>query len=104
MKALQSIAVVFSLMMISQAAGQESTDKQKAFAGHWALEMSNGAAGWLALELKRRGMERTALDGGGTQNDQKPPVCRWKAYLPTGPENRSARVSRRTLYRRPGNA
>ena len=50
MKALQSIAVVFSLMMISQAAGQESTDKQKAFAGHWALEMSNGAAGWLALE------------------------------------------------------
>ena len=51
MKALQSIAVVFSLMMISQAAGQESTDEQKAFAGHWALEMSNGAAGWLALEL-----------------------------------------------------
>ena len=51
MKALQSIADVFSLMMISQAAGQESTDKQKAFAGHWALEMSNGAAGWMALEL-----------------------------------------------------
>ena len=50
MKALQSIAVVFSLMMISQAAGQESTDEQQAFAGHWALEMSNGAAGWLALE------------------------------------------------------
>ena len=51
MKALQSIAVVFSLVMISQAVGQELTDKQKAFAGHWALEMSNGAAGWLALEL-----------------------------------------------------
>ena len=51
MKALQSIAVVFSLMIISQAAGQESTDEQKAFAGHWALEMSNGAAGWMALEL-----------------------------------------------------
>ena len=51
MKALQSIAVVFSLMMISQAVGQELTDKQKAFAGHWALKMSNGAAGWMALEL-----------------------------------------------------
>jgi len=51
MKALQLIAVVLSLMMISQAAGQESTDRQKAFAGHWALEMSNGAAGWMALEL-----------------------------------------------------
>ena len=51
MKALQLIAVVFSLMMISQAAGQESTDRQKAFAGHWALEMSNGTAGWMALEL-----------------------------------------------------
>ena len=51
MKALQSIAVVFSLMIISLAAGQESTDKQRAFAGHWALEMSNGAAGWMALEL-----------------------------------------------------
>ena len=51
MKALQLIAVVFSLMMISQAAGQESTDEQKAFAGHWALEMSNGTAGWMALEL-----------------------------------------------------
>jgi len=47
MKALQSIAVVFSLMMISQAAGQESTDEQKAFAGHWALEMSKGPlVGW----------------------------------------------------------
>lgn len=51
MKALQLMAVVFSLVMISQAVGQELTDKQKAFAGHWALEMSNGAAGWLALEL-----------------------------------------------------
>jgi len=51
MKALQSIAVVFSLMMISQMVGQELTDKQKAFAGHWALKMSNGAAGWLTLEL-----------------------------------------------------
>ena len=51
MKALQLIAVVFSLMMISQAAGQESTDRQKAFAGHWALKMSNGTAGWMALEL-----------------------------------------------------
>ena len=51
MKALQSIAVVFSLIMISQAAGQESTDEQKTFAGHWALKMSNGAAGWMALEL-----------------------------------------------------
>ena len=50
MKALQSIALVFSVMLTWQALGQESTDKQKAFAGHWALEMSNGAAGWLALE------------------------------------------------------
>ena len=49
---------------------------------------------------KRGGMERSALDGGATEDDQKPPVCRWKAYLQTGPENRSARVSRRTLYRR----
>ena len=31
------MAVVFSLVMISQAVGQELTDKQKAFAGHWAL-------------------------------------------------------------------
>jgi len=51
MKALQSIAVVFSLMMISQADGQEIANKQRAFAGHWALKMSNGAAGWMALEL-----------------------------------------------------
>ena len=51
MKALQLIAVVFGLMMISEADGQEIADKQKAFAGHWALEMSNGAAGWMALDL-----------------------------------------------------
>ena len=51
MKLYQSIVVTFSLMMISQAAGQEPTDKQKDFAGHWALKMSNGAAGWMALEL-----------------------------------------------------
>jgi hypothetical protein len=49
MKLYQSIVVTFSLMMISQAAGQEPTDKQKAFAGHWALKMSNGAAGWMAI-------------------------------------------------------
>jgi len=42
---------MFALMIISLAAGQESTDKQRAFAGHWALKMSNGAAGWMALEL-----------------------------------------------------
>ena len=51
MKLFQSIVVTFSLMMISQAVGQELTDKQKAFAGHWALKMSNGAAGWMTLEL-----------------------------------------------------
>jgi len=51
MKLFQSILVSLALMMISQAAGQELTDKQKAFAGHWALKMSNGAAGWMALEL-----------------------------------------------------
>ena len=53
MKLLLPIALVFVLMIISQAAGQESKDKQKAFAGHWALEMSNGAAGWLALEQNK---------------------------------------------------
>ena len=52
MKSLPSIAVTFGLMMIGQAVGQESADKQQAFAGHWALEMSNGAAGWMALETK----------------------------------------------------
>ena len=51
MKLFPSIAVTFGLMMIGQAVGQESADKQQAFAGHWALEMSNGAAGWMALEL-----------------------------------------------------
>ena len=51
MKLFQSILVTLALMMISQAVGQELTDKQKAFAGHWALEMSNGVAGWMALEL-----------------------------------------------------
>ena len=51
MKLFQSILVTLALMMISQAVGQELTDKQTAFAGHWALEMSNGAAGWMALEL-----------------------------------------------------
>jgi len=43
--------VTFALMMIVQAVGQESADQQKSFAGHWALEMSNGAAGWMALDL-----------------------------------------------------
>ena len=51
MKLFQSILVTLALMMISQAVGQELTDKQKAFAGHWALKMSNGAAGWMALDL-----------------------------------------------------
>ena len=51
MKEFTSFAVTFALMMISQAAGQESTDEQKTFDGHWALKMSNGAAGWMALEL-----------------------------------------------------
>jgi len=51
MKLFQSILVTLALMMISQAVGQELTDKQKAFAGHWALKMSNGTAGWMALEL-----------------------------------------------------
>jgi len=51
MKAFQLKAVVFSLMMISQADGQEIANKQRAFAGHWALKMSNGAAGWMALDL-----------------------------------------------------
>ena len=50
MKLFQSIAVTF-VLMISQAVGQGLGDKQQAFAGHWALEMSNGAAGWMALDL-----------------------------------------------------
>tara|TARA_B100001057_G_scaffold106210_1_gene103837 strand:- start:278 stop:1291 length:1014 start_codon:yes stop_codon:yes gene_type:complete len=51
MKEFTSFAVTFALMMIVQAVGQESADQQKSFAGHWALKMSNGAAGWLTLEL-----------------------------------------------------
>ena len=51
MKELTSFAVPFALMMIVQAVGQESGAHQKSFARHWALEMSNGAAGWMALEL-----------------------------------------------------
>jgi hypothetical protein len=51
MKELTSFAVTFALMMIVQAVGQESTDPLKSFAGHWALKMNNGAAGWMALEL-----------------------------------------------------
>ena len=51
---LQSMAVVFSLMMISQAVGQELTDKQKAFAGHWALEMSNGDRAFWILADERK--------------------------------------------------
>lgn len=42
--------VTFALMMIVPAVGQERGD-QPGFAGHWALNMSNGAAGWLALDL-----------------------------------------------------
>jgi len=51
MKEFTSFAVSFALMMIVQAVGQESADQQKSFAGHWALKMNNGAAGWMALEL-----------------------------------------------------
>ena len=51
MKELTSFAVTFALVMIVQAVGQESADQQKSFAGHWALKMSNGAAGWMALDL-----------------------------------------------------
>ena len=51
MKALPTIAGTFCLMMIGQAVGQGLEEQEKAFAGHWALEMSNGAAGWMALEL-----------------------------------------------------
>ena len=50
MQELRWIVVTFALMMIVPAVGQESGE-QEAFAGHWALEMSNGAAGWMALEL-----------------------------------------------------
>ena len=50
MQELRWIVVTFALMMIVPAVGQESGEQQ-AFAGHWALEMSNGAAGWMALEL-----------------------------------------------------
>jgi hypothetical protein len=52
MKLFKPILVTLALMMISQAVGQDLTDKQKTFAGHWALEMSNGAVGWMALETK----------------------------------------------------
>ena len=51
MKLFQSISVTFALMMISQAAGQKVVHKQDDFVGQWALEMNNGAAGWMALEL-----------------------------------------------------
>ena len=51
MTLFKSIAVTFVLTMVSQTVGQEFADKQKIFAGHWALTMSNGAAGWMALEL-----------------------------------------------------
>ena len=36
--------------MKRQSDGNEISDNQKAFSGHWAGERSNGAAGWLALE------------------------------------------------------
>ena len=51
MKLFEPILVTLALMMISQAVGQDLADKQKTFAGQWALEMSNGAAGWMAVEL-----------------------------------------------------
>ena len=51
MKMFQSITFTFVLTMISHAVGHELAGKQKAFTGHWALRMSNGAAGWMALEL-----------------------------------------------------
>ena len=51
MQELRWIVVTFALMMIVPAVGQESADQQKSFSGHWALNMSNGAAGWLALDL-----------------------------------------------------
>jgi hypothetical protein len=51
MKLFQSITFTFVLTMIGQAVGQELASKQKNFAGHWALKMSNGAAGWMALDL-----------------------------------------------------
>jgi len=51
MKMFQSILVTLALMVVNQASGQEPADKQQTFAGHWALKMHNGAAGWMALEL-----------------------------------------------------
>ena len=39
------------LVLIGQSSGQSYTDEQKAFVGHWGLEMNNGAAGWMALDL-----------------------------------------------------
>ena len=51
MKLFQTIFLTFVLASIGQVWGQPYPEKQKAFAGHWALKMSNGAAGWMALEL-----------------------------------------------------
>ena len=51
MKLFPSILVTF-VLMISQVLGQGLGDKQQAFAGHWALKMSNGTAGWMVLETK----------------------------------------------------
>ena len=51
MKMFQSITFTFVLTMISHAVGHELARKEKTFAGHWALRMSNGAAGWMALDL-----------------------------------------------------
>ena len=50
MQELRLIVVTFALMLVVPAVGRESGDPQD-FAGHWALEMNNGAAGWLALNL-----------------------------------------------------
>jgi hypothetical protein len=51
MKMFRSITFTFVLTMISHAVGHELAGKEEALAGHWALRMSNGAAGWMALEL-----------------------------------------------------
>ena len=112
------MAVVFSLVMISQAVGQELTDKQKAGACFWALglaEMSNGAAGIFG---KGPGLELTEGNGANSSGRWGEPKtikrccpssgnADGKLTLPTGQavfENRSARVSRWTLYRGAGNA
>lgn len=49
---MRCILAVLFLAAGSLTFGEETNGSKMNFVGHWALEMSNGAAGWMALELK----------------------------------------------------